>query len=48
LSRGHGWVELTDKADGLGLVGVVVDGRCGAFKAYDVTVTDEIHSGFAD
>lgn len=40
------WVVLADEADGLGLVGVVVDGRCDAFGA-DVSVANELHESFA-
>lgn len=38
---------LADEADCLRLVGVVVDGRCDAFEAYDVAVVDEFHESFA-
>lgn len=43
----EGWVMLADEADCLGLIGVVVDGRCDAFEAYDMAVVDEIHESFA-
>lgn len=41
------WVVLTDEADRFGLVGVIVDGRCDAFKTDDVSVANELHESFA-
>lgn len=45
--RSQGWVVLADEADRFGFVGIVVDGRCDAFEADNVTVPNELHESFA-
>lgn len=38
---------LADEADRFSLIGIVVDRRCDAFEADDVSVANELHESFA-